>query len=80
MEGTIVSLAKHIEFLCSKNISSATHILNALAYIDCRYVYLAINSIYYYVIRYINLKIYSIYFAEAKCVLYLPPPQLNPDP
>ena len=56
VEGTLVSLAKHIEFLYNKNISSATHISNALAYIDCRYVYLTINSIYYYVIRYINLK------------------------
>ena len=69
MEGTIVSLAKHIEFLCNKNISCAKHISNALAYIDCRYVYLTINSIYYFVTRYINLTIYSIYFAEAKCVL-----------
>ena len=38
MEGTIVSLAKHIEFLCNKNISGAEHISNALAYIDCRYI------------------------------------------
>ena len=68
VEGTIVSLAKHIEFLYIKNISSATHISNALAYIDSRYVCFTTNSIYYYVIRYINPRIYSIYFAEAKCV------------
>ena len=53
VEGTLVSLAKHIE---------------CVAYIDSRYVHLTINSIYYYVIRYINPRIYSIYFAEAKRV------------
>ena len=51
VEGIILIPQRGIyRILCNKNISSATHISNAVAYIDCRYVYLTINSIYYSVI------------------------------
>ena len=68
MQNSGAQSADYKRILPKQNISSRKayrvhkHISNALAYIDCRYVYLTINSIYYFIIRYINLAIYSICF------------------